>query len=244
MRIPSSLHSTDARSNPDIASSTVAPVEASIGRIGRKISKPTSRRPASPSVIASSAIRGRSPDSISARRAIAPGHSGRLGDRVRHQPGERALAQLPGEQPSQEARPPARSRARAAPTAAACAPPPNRSRSPPAPRRSCGRRRQRSASAPPPARARCRTRSRSRSRRGPGAGRPTGTPRRSPTSSASSRPSSSARIAILRERELVTATSEEAATTSANRVMSSGEVSFQLVGVDRPEQLAAGRASR
>lgn len=73
MRIPSSLYSTEARSKPDIASSTLAPVAASIGKIGLKISNPTSRSPASPSIIASSAILGRSPDSISARRASGPG---------------------------------------------------------------------------------------------------------------------------------------------------------------------------
>ena len=72
MRIPSSLNSTDARSNPASASVTFAPVEASIGRIGRKISNPTARSPASPPVIAICAIWVRSPESISARRAISP----------------------------------------------------------------------------------------------------------------------------------------------------------------------------
>src|SRR5919198_419775 len=71
MRIPSSFHSTDARSKPVKASATLSAVEASIGRIGRKISKPTSRSPASPSASASSAVRGRSPDNISARRVIS-----------------------------------------------------------------------------------------------------------------------------------------------------------------------------
>ena len=56
-----------------MASETLVLVEASIGRIGRKISKPTSLSPSSPAVIAIAAIRGRSPDSISARRASTPG---------------------------------------------------------------------------------------------------------------------------------------------------------------------------
>ena len=73
MRIPSSFHSTDERSKPSTASATLSAVEASIGRIGRKISRPTSRRPSSPLVSAISAVRVRSPDSISARRASRPG---------------------------------------------------------------------------------------------------------------------------------------------------------------------------
>jgi hypothetical protein len=71
-RMPSSFHSTDAHSNPENASVRVAPVDASIGRIGRKSSKPTSLSPSSPVLIAISAIRGRSPESISARRASSP----------------------------------------------------------------------------------------------------------------------------------------------------------------------------
>ena len=59
-------------SNPSSASVTFTPVEASIGRIGRKISKPTARRPASPLVMAIRAISVRSPESMSARRAISP----------------------------------------------------------------------------------------------------------------------------------------------------------------------------
>ena len=72
MRIPSSFHSTEARSKLATASATLSAVEASIGRIGRKSSKPTSRSPSSPSVIAISAVRVRSPESISARRASSP----------------------------------------------------------------------------------------------------------------------------------------------------------------------------
>ena len=94
MRIPSSFHSTDARSKPAIASATLAPVEASIGRIGRKISKPTARSAASPSVERDL----RRARQVARQHQRAPreraGDAGRLGDRVGHQPGERALAQL------------------------------------------------------------------------------------------------------------------------------------------------------
>ena len=72
MRIPSSLYSTEARSNPSSASVTLAPVEASIGWIGRNSSNPTAFSPASPPVIAIRAISVRSPESMSARRAISP----------------------------------------------------------------------------------------------------------------------------------------------------------------------------
>jgi hypothetical protein len=72
MRIPSSFHSTDASSKLATASHVLSADEASIGRIGRKISKPTLPSPSSPSVIAISAVRVRSPESISARRAISP----------------------------------------------------------------------------------------------------------------------------------------------------------------------------
>ena len=70
--MPSSFHSTDARSKLATASDTSAAVEASIGRIGRKISNPTAPSPSSPCVIAISAVRVRSPESISARRVTAP----------------------------------------------------------------------------------------------------------------------------------------------------------------------------
>jgi ATP-dependent DNA ligase len=73
MRMPSSFHSTEARSKPATASTTLSAVEASIGRTGRKSSKPTARRPSSPSVMAISAVRVRSPESISARRAMSAG---------------------------------------------------------------------------------------------------------------------------------------------------------------------------
>ncbi len=73
MRIPSSFHSTDPRSNPSSAFSTLSAVEASIGRTGWKMRKPTPRRPSSPSASASWAVPGRSPDSMSARRASSPG---------------------------------------------------------------------------------------------------------------------------------------------------------------------------
>ncbi len=73
IRIPSSFHSTEERSKLETASATLSAVEASIGKIGRKSSKPTSRRPSAPSRIARSAVRVRSPESISARRASAAG---------------------------------------------------------------------------------------------------------------------------------------------------------------------------
>ena len=41
---------------------------------------------------------------MSARRASVTGNARRLRDRVGHQPGQRALAQLPGEEPADEAR--------------------------------------------------------------------------------------------------------------------------------------------
>jgi hypothetical protein len=72
MRIPSSFHSTEARSKLETASATLSAVEASIGKIGRKSSKPTARSPCSPSLMAISAVRVRSPESISARRASSP----------------------------------------------------------------------------------------------------------------------------------------------------------------------------
>ena len=78
IRIPSSLNSTDASSIPSRASATVAPVDASMGRMGRKISKPTALSPSSPPVMAIRAISVRSPESMSARRAIAPGTAAAL----------------------------------------------------------------------------------------------------------------------------------------------------------------------
>ena len=94
IRIPSSFHSTEDSSKPDIASATSAPVEASIGRIGRKISNPIARSPASPSVIAIS----RHPREIArqhqrAARELAA-DAGGLGHRVGHHPGQRALPEL------------------------------------------------------------------------------------------------------------------------------------------------------
>jgi hypothetical protein len=70
--MPSSFHSTDERSKLATASDTLAALEASIGKMGRNSSNPTSRRPASPSDIAVSAVRERSPESMSARRASTP----------------------------------------------------------------------------------------------------------------------------------------------------------------------------
>jgi hypothetical protein len=72
IRIPSSFHSTDDLAKLVTASGTLAAVDASIGRIGRKSSSRTAFRPSSPSVIATSAVRVRSPESISARRASCP----------------------------------------------------------------------------------------------------------------------------------------------------------------------------
>jgi hypothetical protein len=72
IRIPSTFHSTDDLWKLATASGTLVAVEASIGRIGRKSSSCTARRPSSPSVIAISAVRVRSPESIKARRASCP----------------------------------------------------------------------------------------------------------------------------------------------------------------------------
>ena len=95
MRMPSSFHSTDASSKLSTASATSAAGEASIGSTGRNSSKPTARRPASPSVERDRgrARRGR-------RRACTRAASrsrrdaGRLRDRVDHDARERALPQL------------------------------------------------------------------------------------------------------------------------------------------------------
>ena len=146
-------------------------------------------------VSAISAVRVRSPESISARRASAPRHAGRLRDRVDHQPGERALPQLAGEQPLDEVGLLARSRGRGGRRGSACA-----RAAEPLPvvawtRRSRGRDRRSSATAPRPARARSRRSSSSRRRRGPAGARPTRKPTAIGTSPGSSRPSSSARIA-------------------------------------------------
>ena len=73
IRIPSSFHSTDERAKLAIPSPTPPAVEASIGRIGLKSSKPTARSPSSPSVSAVSAVRVRSPESMNARRASSAG---------------------------------------------------------------------------------------------------------------------------------------------------------------------------
>ena len=63
------MNSTEQQGNAAMASATLAPGEASIGRTGRNSSSPTERNPASPPEMAISDIRVRSPDSISARRA-------------------------------------------------------------------------------------------------------------------------------------------------------------------------------
>ena len=75
MRMPSSFHSTEASSKAATASATLSAVEASIGKTGWKSSKPIARRPSSPWAIATSAVRGRSPESMNARRARSPGTS-------------------------------------------------------------------------------------------------------------------------------------------------------------------------
>ena len=79
-----------------------AALAASIGCTGRSTSRPTSASAASPPVSARRAVSARSPLSIAARRTAAAGTSAARGDRVGHQPGERALAQLAGEEAHDE----------------------------------------------------------------------------------------------------------------------------------------------
>ena len=64
--------------------------------------QPDAASPSRPSVSATAATAARSPCSISARRTAVAGTSGRLGDRVGHHAGERALAQLAADQPDEE----------------------------------------------------------------------------------------------------------------------------------------------
>ena len=98
MRIPSSFHSTDARSKPATASADV-----SRGRGEHRQDRPEeleadrAQTLLALASIAISAVRVRSPESINARRASVAGHARRLRHRVGHQPGERALPQLAGE---------------------------------------------------------------------------------------------------------------------------------------------------
>ena len=170
MRIPSSLYSTDARSKPDSASATLV-----AGRGEHRQDRPEDLKAdlAQPLLAArrsrSRPSRVRSPESISARRASSP-DARRLGDRIHHHPGQRALSQLA----------PVSSRRRNAPSGSVARPNSSpsiclRRRRRPAARglldlaRSRGRRRRRSATARPPGGARRRRRSRSRRRRGPGA---------------------------------------------------------------------------
>ena len=223
MRIPSSLYSTDARSNPDIASSTVAPVAASIGKIGRKISNPTPRRPASPSMSASSAIRGKSPDSISARRAIAPGTPAALAT---------ASAISPASAPWRSS--PVNSRRRKLASGSVARSSSSDSSRLRAARRTApsrrlhrvdrvvdvghGQRRFRRRLGLDPIRGRI-------ADPDPALPRDARQERHADPDLVGVQPAnSSARIAIFRERELVRATSEEATTTSANSVMSLGSV--------------------
>ncbi len=72
MRAPSSLYSTTTSGpSESIASSMVAPGEASMGRMGRPTTSPTASSVCSPPEMASAAVRARSPDSITARRTTA-----------------------------------------------------------------------------------------------------------------------------------------------------------------------------
>ena len=102
MRIPSSFHSTDARSKPATASATLSAVDASIGRIGRKSSKPTAAKPL---LALGHRDLGRARQ-IAREHQRAPrelaGDAGGLRDRVDHQPRERALPQPAGEEPPDE----------------------------------------------------------------------------------------------------------------------------------------------
>ena len=102
MRAPSSFHSTEARPVAANASATDAALAASIGWTGRSTSKPISASAASPTVSARRAASARSPLSIAARRTAAAGTCAARGDRVGHQPGERTLAQLAGEETDDE----------------------------------------------------------------------------------------------------------------------------------------------
>ena len=216
MRMPSSFHSTDERSKPSTASPALAAVEASIGRIGRKISRPTSRSPSSPLVSASSAVCVRSPESMSARRASGPGTPAAFATASiispasapwRSSPVKRRLMKLrlwlggAREQLGQQLLAPG-----GRPRAGTC----------PAPRRSRDRARRSRATARPRARPRSRRSSCSRHRRAPDAARRSGSRRRAPPHPARACRSSSARIAIFCERELVAATASDAATTSAS----------------------------
>ena len=84
------------------ASATRAALAASIGCTGRSTSSRTSASAAAPPASARRAVSARSPPSIAARRTASAGTSRGAGDRVGHQPGERALAQLAGEQAHDE----------------------------------------------------------------------------------------------------------------------------------------------
>ena len=104
IRIPSSFHSTDERSKPSTASPTLAAVEASIGKIGRKSSNPTSRSPSSPRVSASSAVCREITRQHQRPARQRARHGRRLRDRVDHEPGERTLPELAGEEALDEVR--------------------------------------------------------------------------------------------------------------------------------------------
>ena len=134
IRIPSSFHSTEARSKPATASATLAAVEASIGRTGRKSSKPTSRSPSSPSPSAISAVRGRSPDSISARRVTSPETPAARATASTISPASAPCLSSPVKRRRTKSASALRSRGRAARRGSPCARPPTRRRSSPGPR--------------------------------------------------------------------------------------------------------------
>ena len=71
MRIPSSFHSTEHRPMSATAEAASSAVEASMGRSGRKIVRPTASSPGRPSTRAMPAVSVRSPISMRARRTAA-----------------------------------------------------------------------------------------------------------------------------------------------------------------------------
>ena len=102
MRMPSSFHSTDARSKPAIASATLGAGRGEHRQDRAEELEPDRAEPLLPAVIAISAIRVRSPESISARRASSPGTPAALATASAITPASAPCLQLAGEQPPQE----------------------------------------------------------------------------------------------------------------------------------------------